>query len=169
MSKRLCLILMGSMGQIPFAGMAWEALHYLEGFRRLGHDIYYIEDTNAWPYDPEQDSNSNDCRHAVGYISRVMDWANLSAQWAYRAAEPDGRLYGISESRFSQLFKEADALINWGASTRLRDEHLRVPVRILLQTDPGAGEILAVQGDPDTIEMLSAHTHFFNWAENLGA
>ncbi len=169
MSKRLCVIFMGGIGQIPFAGMAWEALHYLEGFRRLGHDVYYIEDTNAWPYDPEQNGSYEDCSHAVDYISRLMDWANLSARWAYRAAEPDGRVYGLSESRFSQLFKDADALINWGASTRLRDEHLRVPVRILLQTDPGGGEILAARGDSDTIEILSAHTHFFNWGENFGA
>ena len=104
MSKRLCVIFMGGIGQIPFAGMAWEALHYLEGFRRLGHDVYYIEDTNAWPYDPEQNGSYEDCSHAVDYISRLMDWANLSARWAYRAAEPDGRVYGLSESRFSQLF-----------------------------------------------------------------
>ena len=169
MSKRLRLILMGGVGGIPFAGMAWEALHYLEGFRRLGYDVYYIEDTNSWPYDPEQDGSSQDCRHAVEYIARMMDWAGLPERWAYRAPEPDGRIYGLSESRFSQVFEQADVLINWGASTQLRDQHLAVPVRVLLQTDPGGGEILAAQGDRDTIEMLGAHTHFFNWAENLGA
>jgi len=169
MSKQLRLILLGAMGGVPFAGMAWEVLHYVEGFRRLGHDVYYIEDTNSWPYDPEQDGSSEDCRHAVEYIARAMDWAGLRDRWAYRAAEPDGRIYGLSESCFSRLFEQADVLINHGASTRLREEHLGVPVRVLLQTDPGGEEILVAQGDPDTIEMLGGHTHFANWAENFGS
>jgi hypothetical protein len=169
MKRPLRLIVMGAMGRIPFAGMAWETLHYVEGFARLGHEVYYIEDTNSWPYDPEQEGSTQDCRSAVNYISQVMKWAGLPDRWAYRAAEPDGRVYGLSECRFAQVFEEADALINLGAATRLRDEHLSVPVRVLLQTDPGGGEILVAKGDADTIEMLSAHTHLVNWAENLGA
>lgn len=157
------------MGRIPFAGMAWEALHYLEGLRRLGHDVFYVEDTNAWPYDPELDSSSPNCAHAVSYIARVMAWAGLSDRWAYRAAEPDGSVYGLSEAGFQQLFRDADALINWGGSTVLRDVHMRVPVRAFLETDPGGGEILAAQGDPKTIASLGTHTHFFSWAENVGA
>jgi hypothetical protein len=169
MNDKLQLIFLGAVGTIPFAGMAWETLHYLEGFRRLGHEVYYIEDTNSWPFDPGQNSSSEDCSHAVAYIARVMDWAGMSERWAYRAAEPDGRVYGLSESRLSQLFQEADILINHAAATRLHDEHLSVPVRVFLQTDPGGGEILAAKGDPETRDMLSAHSHFFNWAENLGA
>ena len=169
MGKGLRLIILGSIGRIPFAGMAWEVLHYLAGFRRLGHDVYYVEDTESWPYNPEEDGSSPDCRHAVKYIAGAMDWAGLSDRWAYRVAEPEECIYGLSGSRFSRIFEEADVLINWGASTRLRDQHLTVPIRVLLQTDPGGDEILAAQGDPGTIEMLSAHTHFFTWAENLGA
>jgi len=115
------------------------------------------------------DSSSPNCLHAVDYVGRVMAWAGLSDHWAYRAADPDGSIYGLSEARFRQLFNDADALINWGGSTVLREEHLRVPVRALLETDPGGGEILAAKGDPEAIQLLATHTHFFNWAENLGA
>lgn len=89
MSKRL--IVLGSMGRIPYAGMAWETLHYQEGFRRLGHDVHYVEDTNCWPYDLEQETSTEDCKYAVNYIARTLEWAGLSHRWAYRAAEPDGR------------------------------------------------------------------------------
>ena len=54
MSKGLRLIILGAVGRIPFAGMAWELLHYMEGFRRLGHHVYYIEDTNIWPLIPSR-------------------------------------------------------------------------------------------------------------------
>src|SRR6266851_636740 len=169
MSKRLRLLVLGAMGEIPFAGMAWETLHYVEGFRRLGHDVYYIEDTGAWPYAPEQDGNAEDCRHAVRYIARAMEWAGLADRWAYRAPEPDDRIYGLSQSHFAEVLEPADVLGNLGVATRLRDRHLRVPIRIYLQTDPGGEEILAAKGDPEALEMIKAHTHFFNWAENLGA
>jgi len=51
---------MGIMGQVPFAGAAWQVLHYLQGFRRLGHDVYYVEDTRDWPYDPERNAITDD-------------------------------------------------------------------------------------------------------------
>jgi len=169
MSKGLRLIVLGAMGKVPFAGMAWEVLHYLEGFRRLGHDVYYVEDTGAWPYIPESDGSMADCSFTVSYIARVMDWCGLSGRWAYRAAEPDCSIYGMSEGQFSQVFEQADALFNLTASTVLHDEHLAAPIRVMLQTDPGGDEILAAKGDRQTLEMLAAHTHFFTFAENHGA
>src|SRR5262249_28958823 len=54
------LVILGIMGQTPFAGVAWQVLHYLEGFRRVGYDVYYVEDTGDWPYDPEQDTITGD-------------------------------------------------------------------------------------------------------------
>ncbi len=49
-------MILGIMGRTPVAGVAWQALHYLEGFRRLGCDIFYVEDTGHWPYDAEQNT-----------------------------------------------------------------------------------------------------------------
>ena len=45
------MVVLGIMGRTPFAGVAWQVLHYLEGFRRLGCNVYYVEDTADWPYD----------------------------------------------------------------------------------------------------------------------
>ncbi len=168
--KKLRVILLGAMGRLPFAGMAWESLHYIEGFNRLGHEVYYIEDTSSWPYyAPGQTSVTAACRSTAAYIGRMMTWCGLPDRWAYRATPQNGRVYGLSESAFSRLFKRADVLINLTGSTVLQNEHLQVPVRVYLQTDPGAGEIRAVQGHRPTLEMLRVHTHFFNFAENLGA
>lgn len=43
---------MGILGQTPLAGVSLQVLQYLDGFRRLGYDCYYIEDTNEWPFNP---------------------------------------------------------------------------------------------------------------------
>src|SRR5262249_49233437 len=94
--SRPIVVLLGMMGRTPFAGVAWQVLHYLEGFRRLGCDVYYVEDTGDWPYDPEQNAITDDCRYTVNYIARLMDWCGLAGRWAYRAAARGDRVYGLS-------------------------------------------------------------------------
>ena len=69
----------------------------------------------------------------------------------------------------SQPTKRADALVNLCGATVLRDEHLRVPVRIYLETDPVRPQIEVAQGRQYTIDLLTAHTHHFTFGENLGA
>ena len=63
-------------------------MHYLEGFRRLGHEVVYVEDTGAWPYDPEHNTLTEDVRYAVQTIEAVMTSLGLPDRWAYRAAPP---------------------------------------------------------------------------------
>jgi len=168
MREKLRLVILGIVGRTPFAGVAWQVLHYLEGFRRLGFDVHYVEDTGAWPYDPEQNSITADCRYTVNYIARLMTWCGLSDRWAYRFGV-DGRTFGMTESEVSRVFREADVLLNLTAATVLRDEHLRVPVRIYLETDPVLPQIEIAQARSFTIDLLSAHTHHFTYGENLGA
>ncbi|HSB70839.1 MAG TPA: hypothetical protein VLT62_16050 [Candidatus Methylomirabilis sp.] len=169
MSKKLRLAVLGILGRTPFAGVAWQVMHYLEGFRRLGHHVYYVEDTGDWPYDPEQRTVTADCRYTVTYIARLMARCGLADRWAYRAGAQGGRTFGLSDTRLSCLFSEVDALINLTGSTQLRDDHLRVPVRIYLETDPVRPQIEVAQGRQFTIDLLSAHTHHFTYGENFGA
>src|SRR5437773_5927854 len=166
--KKPRLIVLGIVGQTPFAGVAWQALHYLEGFRRLGYEVYYVEDTGDWPYDPEQNTITDDCRYTVNYIARLMAWCGLAHRWAYRAGVQGGPTFGLSESQLSTLFEGADVLVNLCGATVLRDEHLRVPARIYLETDPVVAQIQVVQGHQFRIDLLSAHTHHFTYGENVG-
>jgi hypothetical protein len=69
----------------------------------------------------------------------------------------------------TQLFERADALVNLTGATVLQDEHLRVPVRIYLETDPVLPQIEVAKGHQFTIDMLAVHTHHFTFGENLGA
>lgn len=163
------IIVLGMMGRTPFAGVAWQVLHYLEGFRRLGYDVYYVEDTGDWPYDLEQNSITDDCRYTVNYISRLMSICGLTDRWAYRAASQDGHVFGMTEDDLARLLERADALVNLTGATVLRDEHLAVPIRIYLETDPVLPQIEAALNNPFTIDLLSAHTHHFTYGENMGA
>ena len=165
MTKR-SIIVMGIMGRTPVAGVAWQLLHYLAGFHRLGHEVYYVEETLAWPYNPE--TNADDCKYTLNYINRLMSWCGLGDRWAFHDISQGNRVYGLSESRLGEVLATADAIINVTGSTELREKHLRVPVRAYLETDPGVPEIEIAKGDRYTIDFLNAHTHYFTYGENIG-
>ena len=170
------LVVMGILGRTPLAGVSWQVLHFLEGFRRLGHDVYYIEDTGGWAYNPLQKkhdhvsecSYARNCQYAVSYIAKLMSSFGLQDRWAYQS-RVDGRVFGLSKTQVSGLLESTDALVNLTGSTQLLEEHTRVPVRIYLETDPVTRQIEVVQGNPKAIDLLEAHTHYFTYGENFGA
>jgi hypothetical protein len=167
MAERLRIVVAGAVGAMPFAGVAWQVLQYLEGLRRLGHEVFYLEDTARWPYDPENDTVCDDAGPAVAYVARLMARVGLAHRWAYRDVA-GGCLHGRSERELAAALARADVLVNLSGATLLRDEHLGVPVRVYLETDPVLPQIEVAQGRRFTIDLLDAHTHHFSYGENLG-
>ncbi len=98
----------------------------------------------------------------------MLERVQLDDAWAYRDAV-DGRLHGASEERLRAELERADALVNVSAVTVLGEEHMQVPVRIYLETDPVLAQIEIAQGNQRTIGLLAAHTHHFTYGENFGA
>jgi hypothetical protein len=165
---RAKIIVLHFVGQMPLAGIAWQALHYLAGLRQLGYDVWYIEDGGANPYDPRVASVMMECNYNVGFLRRAMESHGLAGRWAYWDAIHD-EWYGLSRERVAQLYREADALINLCGATRLREEHLRCPIRIIVDSDPVYEQIKYARADPAARAYLDAHTHFFSYGENLGS
>lgn len=165
---RLSLIVAGGMASMPFAGVAWQVLSYLEGFRRLGHDVFYLEDTGRWPYDPELDTVSDDSAAAVRYTAAMMRRVGLEDAWGYRDVVT-GSLHGATEDGLAARLAAADALLNVSGVTVLTEAHLAVPVRIYLESDPVLAQIEVAKGNQRTIDWLAAHTHHFTFGENFGA
>jgi hypothetical protein len=168
MRSGLRVVVFGILGQIHLAGIAWQMLHYLEGFRRLGCQVHYVEDTGTWAYDPQQNTDSEDCSYTVTYIARLMTSYDFADRWAY-CAEPGRRVFGMSPQQLGQVLDQADLLVNLTGSTILRKEHLHIPVRIYLETDPVQAQVKATQGQQEILSNLGAHTHHFTFGENLGA
>ncbi|HXH82538.1 MAG TPA: hypothetical protein VNN07_06370, partial [Candidatus Tectomicrobia bacterium] len=141
------IVVLGIVGRTPLAGVAWQALHYLEGFRRLGHEVHYVEDTRAWPYDPVQAAPTPRCDDTVAYLARVMQRFGFGERWAYRGPALRDELSGLSHGTLRRVFRDADVAVDVTGSTPLRDEHRTVPARILVETD----------------------THHFTFGANVGA
>jgi hypothetical protein len=165
-SKKTVLVL-HLAGQIPLAGIAWQALHYVLGLRRLGYDVWYIEDSGANPYDPRQQSIVEDCSYNVGFVKAMMERFDLGDRWAYWDAAKD-EVHGISKERLLALYGEAAALFNLCGATRLREEHLKCPIRVFVDTDPVFEQVKVAFGNADSLDYLGMHTHHFTYGENLG-
>jgi glycosyltransferase involved in cell wall biosynthesis len=153
---------------MPFAGVAWQVLQYLEGFRRLGHEVFYLEETLEWPADPVAKTPCEDGGAVAEYVASLMARCGLNQAWCYRDVASGG-LYGCSERELEQTLAAADVLINLGGITALREEHVRIPVRVYLETDPVAPQLEVAKGYRFTIELLAAHTHHLTYGENFGA
>jgi len=166
--KRGNIIILHFAGQMPLAGIAWQAMHYLLGLEQLGYKAWYVEDGGANPFDPRANSVVIECDYNVHYLQRIMDRNGFGHRWAYWDAIHDA-YHGLSRERVRALYGEADALINLCGATRLREEHLACPVRIMIDTDPVYEQIKYATADRASRAYLDAHTHFFTYGENLGA
>ena len=166
-SSRKRIVVLHLAGQYPLGGIGWQAVHHLVGLSRLGHDVYYVEDSGAPPFDPRVNSIVEACSYSVAFLQSTMERFGLGEHWAYRDVVHD-RCHGMSREGLDQLLREADALVNLCGAAVLREEHMRCPVRIYLQTDPVHDQVLLAQGNDLTRKIIAAHTHFFTYGENLG-
>ena len=46
------IVVTGLIATYPLGGVGWDYLAYVRGFRRLGHEVFYLEDTGQWLYNP---------------------------------------------------------------------------------------------------------------------
>jgi len=163
------VVVLGVFGQAPFAGMGWQVLHYLEPLRRLGWDVWYVEDTGEWPYDPVANTVSADPSYALRHIGAALERCGLPDKWVYRNGAEDGRLYGPGASSFAELLAGTDLLLNVTGASVLREEHMAVPIRLYLETDPVLPQIEVAKGNQFTVDALDSHTHWATFGENIGA
>src|SRR5712671_6858227 len=105
-SKRGKIIVLHFAGQMPLAGIAWQAMHYLLGLEQLGYEAWYIEDGGANPFDPRANSVAMECDYNVRYLQRIMQRYGLGQRWAYWDAIHD-IYHGLSRERVRALYAEA--------------------------------------------------------------
>lgn len=167
MNKKRRIAVLGTMGNVPYAGMAWMHGQFLRGLANLGHDVFYVETTTAWPYHPLELTTTSDPTYALAYLGRVMDYFGLKDRWAYRPAYIDRIWRGPLASSAEELLRSADAVLNITGSTS--PDELDVPCRLVyVGTDPVLQEIKIANGDAELCQRVAAHQAHFTYGENIG-
>jgi hypothetical protein len=166
--RRLRIIVLGTMASDPYAGMAWMHMQIAAGLRRLGHDVYYVEMTSRWPYDPVREAFVDDSGYAVTYMARVAESFGLGRRWAFRRSFSDFAWLGMERREAESLLADADAVLNVTGATSPVAEAIKVRRLVLFGTDPVGHEIAFSRGDPGVRSFLAAHHDCVTYGENIG-
>ncbi|MEN8131105.1 MAG: hypothetical protein ABFS45_13105 [Pseudomonadota bacterium] len=167
MNSRLRIIVLGYIVRGPLGGMAWHHLQYVLGLARLGHDVYFLEDSDDYPscYDPQRHVTDTDPTYGLGFTKRAFDWIGMARRWAYYDAHKR-RWLGPCAEQTASLCETAELLINLSGINPLRPWFLQIPHRVLLDTDPVFTQIRHLT-DSKARAQASRHTCFFSFGENV--
>ena len=167
-------IVTGMIATYPLGGVAWDYGQYAVGLEQLGMDVFYLEDTGAENYNPVKGEYGADCSVGIRFLQESLDQfsPNLGKRWHFRAL--DNSTYGIGAAEFQHIVEKADLFLNVSGGTLLRDEYMRCPCKILIDTDPGWNHFVNYpkwDANPNWhgTHGFRSHDHFFTYAERIGA
>ena len=150
MSKGL-VIIGGFIGILPAGGVTWDYIQYVLGFKKMGFEVIYLEDTRLYPIYQSSNHAWNDSKPVIKNLMAIMERFGLGDSWIYRD-EVTGESFGMDDDLFKLACKRTDLFINISCSTVMRDEYAAIPNRILIDTDPMFTQI-----------QLSTNQSFFRW------
>jgi hypothetical protein len=171
--EKLRIIVGGFIGLMPAGGVTWDYMQYPLGFSLMGHDVYYIEDTRMFPIYQKEGSKWDDCSSTVKHLGNVMNFFGMGDKWAYRD-EASGKCFGLTEEKIKTICNSADVFVNISCSTYMRDEYCKIPVKILIDSDPMFTQIQYMSdqkftpGEPGLKQMVDAHNFHFTFGEKIG-
>src|SRR2546423_1935790 len=167
--KKKRIIVMGFMGSCPIAGVIWQHLHYIVGLQRLGHDVFYIEDSARLPYNPDTFEVNNEFDYAARMLAHLGAEYGFERRWSFCARYlPGNPIAGLSLTRIRQLYREADAILNVCGTQEFNPDLLASDRILYIESDPGVEQIKVDQGNKSTIQYLERHHALFTFGENVG-
>jgi len=167
--KRKRTVVMGFMGSMPIAGVIWQHIHYLVGLQRLGHDVYYIEDSARLPYNPETFEINNEFDYAAWLLNRLSQEFGFKNRWGFCARYlPGTPTAGLPLKKIRQLYRDADAILNICGAQEFNDDLLVSDSILYIESDPGVEQIKIDKGVRSTVSYLGRHHALFTFGENVG-
>jgi hypothetical protein len=167
--KRKRIVVMGFMGSCPIAGVIWQHIHYLVGLQRLGHEVYYVEDSARLPYNPATFEVTNDFSYAARVLARLADEFDFKSRWGFCARYlPVNPTAGLPLRRIQQLYKSADAILNICGTQELNEDLLASDRILYIESDPGVEQIKVDRRLRSTINYLRGHHALFTFGETIG-
>jgi hypothetical protein len=162
------IIVLGYIVRGPLGGMVWSNLQFLRGLARLGHQVYFIEDSDDYPscYDPSRGVTDENPSYGLSFAAAVLGAAGFSERWAYFDAHSNKWL-GPCADRAHMICKAADLVLNLCGINPIRRWLERVPLRVLVDEDPAFTQIRHLT-DPQARYRAEQHNRFFTFAGSVG-
>ena len=168
MSSSLRIVVLGYIVRGPIGGLVWHHLQYVMGLARLGHDVYFLEDSDDYPacYDPQRQITDQNPDYGLRFAGLAFEQVGLGERWAYYDAHTT-RWLGPCAPRAVEICRSADLLFNLSGVNPMRPWFLQVPNRVLVDTDPVFTQVRHLT-DAVSLGTARQHTAFFSFGENIG-
>jgi hypothetical protein len=162
-------VVLGLTTKIPLAGIVLITAQYLVGLKRLGYDVYYVEEHGKMPWMLMDRDCSDGATVAGAFIAGMMRRFGLDeTHWAFRSPTERHLSRGMSDTALNQVFSRAAVVLNLHGGTPPRPEHYAAGGLVYVGTDPVEAEVALDSGDQGIVDFLSPHTAFFTWGTNYG-
>src|SRR5262249_10253264 len=160
----------------PVAGVAYDYLQYAQGFRALGCDVHYLEDTGQWFYDPDAETFVPDAAHGTRFLAASIGQLATELAGACTVRDSDGTLLGPGAATLDATCAGADLFLNVSGACWLRETYRRARVTAYVDTDPGYSQaklaaVDAGASDPElmrSVALIRSHRCFFTLGERIG-
>jgi hypothetical protein len=172
MNSSLRIIVTGLIAQHPqLGGMTWHYLQYVVGLKRLGHDVYYFEDSGEHPYNLNggpsgNDWTASDCAYNINYLSKIMTRFGLEHRWAYRFPQ-NSKWFGLSNKEREKTINSADLLINVSGTLENPKKYRQIPHLVYIDTDPVITQVKMAKGNKSFLKRIYAHDTHFSFGETI--
>jgi len=164
------IVVWGLLASLAFGGMVWQVYHYLVALRRLGFDVWYVEDSDRLLYDPQTRHPTEDFTANVRLLASFMEQIGFSRRWVFGRPAANGTCLGaLDRAALEALYRDADAAINLCGAQEPQNVFADISSLIYLETDPVRVQVGVAAGHLATIERLDAYDHLFTYGENIGA
>jgi hypothetical protein len=175
LSSKLRIVVTGLIAQHPrLGGVAWDYVQYAAGLARLGHDVFYLEDSGEWPYVADGGASreswiARDPTPNVRHLASVMERFGLGDRWLYRfPIKP--RWYGLSHRKRREVLASADLLVNVSGTLKRPSDYRHIPRLVYVDSDPAFTQVKLTlpRGQKKFQNRLAAHDAFFSFGERIG-
>jgi hypothetical protein len=156
-------------------GVAWDYAQYPAGLARLGHDVYYLEDSGEWPYTVDggpfrENWIAFDCTPNIEHLDAVMKRFGLAGRWMYRfPVKP--RWFGLPHRKRREILASADLVINVSGTLKRPQDYGGAARLVYIDSDPVFTQVKLNQprGQIKFQRRVAAHDVYFSFGERLEA
>jgi hypothetical protein len=147
-------------------GAAWTRLSWALGLKRLGHEVYFIEQIAPGTcVDSRGASCGLDSSMNLAFFREVTEAFGLGSTSAL-ISESDGRTIGLRQTKLAQVADAADLLVNISGHLTLSTLKSRFRKRAFIDLDPGYTQFWHAQRIAE--EQFVDHDAYFTVGENIG-
>jgi hypothetical protein len=162
-------IIIGSyVVRFPLGGFQSWMLQWLLGFKRLGHEVYFVEKSgwNNSCYDARTRSMGSDCSHGTAVFGRLLSEHGLGSNWCF--VDASGTYHGMSRDRIETAFRDADVFIDHMRVCEWPEEASHARMRVMVDGEPAYTQMHMESKMKSAERGLIEYDRYFSVGMNVG-